>query len=306
MAEGEDAYETYVEGRREREARAVPEWAVPTAGPVEPRPWPGPGQPERRGMHWGWWLYWAAWAAVAAAALVALLQGTEEGDDADWTTGTAFGVWVFGALPLVAFVALGGMFVILELLTPAPTYNGEPTSPWARPRTNSCASRTSSCASSPNRGSSRRVAEYVVGRRVTRYETAVVEAGSREEAVELARRQGGFGGAFEEAEYDVPTRPRRRSWSFSQTRSGQGMSFAGMASTSTTVLRVPVTHPRASPPDGLEPSTSSLPCAPIGNWWQPVATVLACFCRFRSVLICHGLPLVAPARLHKRSIRGRL
>ena len=47
------------------------------------------------------------------------------------------------------------------------------------------------------------MAEYVVGRRVTRYETAVVEAGSREEAVELARREGAFGGGFEEAGYDV-------------------------------------------------------------------------------------------------------
>jgi hypothetical protein len=47
------------------------------------------------------------------------------------------------------------------------------------------------------------VAEYVVGRRVTRYETAAVEAASREEAVALARREGGFRGAFEEAEYDV-------------------------------------------------------------------------------------------------------
>ena len=45
--------------------------------------------------------------------------------------------------------------------------------------------------------------EYVVGRRVTRYETAVVRAGSRGEAVALARREGRFGGAFEEAEYDV-------------------------------------------------------------------------------------------------------
>jgi hypothetical protein len=47
------------------------------------------------------------------------------------------------------------------------------------------------------------VPEYAVGRRVTRYETAVVRAGSREEAVALARREGQFGGAFEEAEYDV-------------------------------------------------------------------------------------------------------
>lgn len=47
------------------------------------------------------------------------------------------------------------------------------------------------------------VTEYAVGRRVTRYETVLVTAGSREEAVALARRENRFGGAFEEAEYDV-------------------------------------------------------------------------------------------------------
>jgi hypothetical protein len=45
--------------------------------------------------------------------------------------------------------------------------------------------------------------EYVVGRRVTRYETVLVEAGSREDAVARARREGRFAGAFEEAEYDA-------------------------------------------------------------------------------------------------------
>jgi hypothetical protein len=39
-----------------------------------------------------------------------------------------------------------------------------------------------------------------------------------------------------------------------------------------------------------------------GNWSQPTATVSACFSRFRGRSICHRLPLVAPARLHKRSI----
>jgi hypothetical protein len=58
----------------------------------------------------------------------------------------------------------------------------------------------------------------------------------------------------------------------------------------------------AKPSDGLEPSTPSLPCAPNGNWSQPTATVLACFCAFQARSICHRLPLVAPARLHKRSI----
>src|SRR6266511_2614653 len=43
------------------------------------------------------------------------------------------------------------------------------------------------------------------------------------------------------------------------------------------------------PSDGLEPSTPSLP-------------FLACFSRFRGLFICHRLPLVAPAGLHKRSI----
>jgi hypothetical protein len=61
----------------------------------------------------------------------------------------------------------------------------------------------------------------------------------------------------------------------------------------------------AKPSDGLEPSTPSLPCAPFGNWSQPMATVLACFGRFQGRSICHQLPPVAPALLHKCSIRGR-
>jgi hypothetical protein len=40
----------------------------------------------------------------------------------------------------------------------------------------------------------------------------------------------------------------------------------------------------------------------IGNWSQPTATVLACFCGFRTRSICHRLPPLAPARLHRRSI----
>jgi len=59
---------------------------------------------------------------------------------------------------------------------------------------------------------------------------------------------------------------------------------------------------RAKPSSGLEPETPSLPCGPIGNSSQPLATILACFCRFRGLGICHRLPLVATARLHKRSI----
>jgi hypothetical protein len=60
------------------------------------------------------------------------------------------------------------------------------------------------------------------------------------------------------------------------------------------------------PSDGLEPSTPSLPCAPIGNQSQPVATVLACFGRFaafRFVTGCHWLrplgSINAPSALRK-------
>jgi hypothetical protein len=42
-----------------------------------------------------------------------------------------------------------------------------------------------------------------------------------------------------------------------------------------------------------------------GNRWQPVATDLACFRGFRRRGICHRLPLVATAGLHKRSILRR-
>jgi hypothetical protein len=39
-----------------------------------------------------------------------------------------------------------------------------------------------------------------------------------------------------------------------------------------------------------------------GNRWQSTATVLVCLSRFGPGRICHRLPLVAPARLHKGSI----
>jgi hypothetical protein len=41
------------------------------------------------------------------------------------------------------------------------------------------------------------------------------------------------------------------------------------------------------PSDGLEPSTPSLPWNFARNRWQPVATDLACFRRFRAQRICH-------------------
>src|SRR5919108_4049588 len=46
----------------------------------------------------------------------------------------------------------------------------------------------------------------------------------------------------------------------------------------------------------------SLPFWGHGNWSQPTATVFAYFSRFRGRSICHRLPPVATARLHKRSI----
>jgi hypothetical protein len=55
------------------------------------------------------------------------------------------------------------------------------------------------------------------------------------------------------------------------------------------------------PPDGLEPSTPSLPWRFGGNGSQPTATVFACFSRSHGRPFCHRLPPVATARLHKRS-----
>jgi hypothetical protein len=54
--------------------------------------------------------------------------------------------------------------------------------------------------------------------------------------------------------------------------------------------------------DGLEPPPLSLPFWGRGNWSQPTATVFACLSRCRRGPICHRLPPVATARLHKRSI----
>jgi hypothetical protein len=56
------------------------------------------------------------------------------------------------------------------------------------------------------------------------------------------------------------------------------------------------------PSDGLEPSTPSLPWNDSGNWSQPTATVFAYSSRLRSCSICHRLPPVATAGLHKGSI----
>jgi hypothetical protein len=58
----------------------------------------------------------------------------------------------------------------------------------------------------------------------------------------------------------------------------------------------------AEPSNGLEPSTPSLPWNDSGNWSQPTATVFPYLSRFSGRRICHRLPPVATARLHKRSI----
>ena len=55
-------------------------------------------------------------------------------------------------------------------------------------------------------------------------------------------------------------------------------------------------------PDGLEPSTPSLPWGAEGNRSQPTAKVFAYLSGFRGRCICDGLPPVATAGLHKGSI----
>jgi catechol 2,3-dioxygenase-like lactoylglutathione lyase family enzyme len=56
--------------------------------------------------------------------------------------------------------------------------------------------------------------------------------------------------------------------------------------------KAPVCGAFAEPSDGLEPSTPSLPCAPVGNRSQPTATVFAYLSFFAGVSFatgCHGL-----------------
>jgi len=48
------------------------------------------------------------------------------------------------------------------------------------------------------------------------------------------------------------------------------------------------------PSDGIEPSTPSVPCAPIGNGSQPVATVLACLSLFGSERFATGCHCLRP------------
>jgi hypothetical protein len=57
------------------------------------------------------------------------------------------------------------------------------------------------------------------------------------------------------------------------------------------------------PSDGLEPSTPSLPCAPKPLPWVATGCRLACLSRLGVDCICHWLPPVAPAGLHKCSMR---
>src|SRR6266487_1883130 len=62
---------------------------------------------------------------------------------------------------------------------------------------------------------------------------------------------------------------------------------------------------RGPPATGGSPrQTPCLPCATIGNQWQPTATVLACSSRFRGHAICDRLPPVAPAWLFLK--KGRV
>ncbi len=60
----------------------------------------------------------------------------------------------------------------------------------------------------------------------------------------------------------------------------------------------------SKPSDGLEPSTPSLPCAAKRLPWVATGCGSACLSRFRAPRICHRLPPVALARLHKCSIHS--
>jgi hypothetical protein len=75
-----------------------------------------------------------------------------------------------------------------------------------------------------------------------------------------------------------------------------------MLAWTTELADLQVNSRKGEPSGGLEPPTPSLPFWGRGNWSQPVATVLACFGRFPGPRTCHRLPLVATARLHRRSI----
>jgi hypothetical protein len=59
--------------------------------------------------------------------------------------------------------------------------------------------------------------------------------------------------------------------------------------------------PFVKPSDGLEPSTPSLPCGLGPLPWVADGCELACLSGYRSGAVCHRLPSVAPAWLHKRS-----
>jgi hypothetical protein len=52
---------------------------------------------------------------VAVSALVALLCAAD-GPGAEWTRADAVGIWLFGALPGISFVAVGVALVVLDVL----------------------------------------------------------------------------------------------------------------------------------------------------------------------------------------------
>ena len=64
----------------------------------------------------------------------------------------------------------------------------------------------------------------------------------------------------------------------------------------------PIYRDNLKPSCGLEPQTPSLPCAANGLPWVAIGCGSACLSGFRARPICHRLPPVAPAGLHKRSM----
>src|SRR5918996_5713469 len=83
-----------------------------------------------------------------------------------------------------------------------------------------------------------------------------------------------------------------------------GIDVVGEASDYDSVLA----ETRRLKPDVVLMDIKMLPHIPFwerGNWSQPSATVFACLSRFRGCSICHRLPPIATALLHKCSIPCR-
>jgi hypothetical protein len=113
-----DAYQEYL--ARRRAAAEYKEYKRASA-----RKEAASGPPARR-VNW-WAAYWLAWLVAALALLPATVAALAEPDGpSGLTAGDAVGIWAVAVLPGLAFLALGGMFILLELASPDPV-PGAPT-----------------------------------------------------------------------------------------------------------------------------------------------------------------------------------